>query len=113
MFSSISVLLEKMIDNGLNSNILGEAKGAYKEKKSFEFVFILHLMNKVLGIFDMLCQTLQMKSQDILNSLYLVSTTKILLQKLREEGWNTFLKDVELFCERYDLLYFFHTLLIF
>ena len=109
MFSSIFVLLEKMIDNGLNSNICGEAKGAYKEMKSFEFVFILHLMNKVLGIPDMLCQALQMKSQDILTALYLVSTTKILLQKLREDGWNTFLKDVELFCERYDLLYFFLT----
>ena len=117
MFNSISVILEKMIDNGLNSNIRGEAKGAYKEMKSFEFefvfVFILHLMNKVLGISDMLCQALQMKSQDILNALYLVSTTKILLQKLRKDGWNTFLKDVELFCEMYDLLYFFLTFINF
>ena len=79
MFNSISILLEKMIDNGLNSNIRGEAKCAYKKMKSFEFVFILHLMNKVLGIPDMLCQALQMKSQDILNALYLVSTTKIFL----------------------------------
>ena len=90
MFSLISVLFEKMIDNGLNSNICGEAKCAYKEMKSFEFVFILHLMNKFLGISDMLCQALQMKFQDILNALYLVSTTKILLQKLRENGRNTF-----------------------
>ena len=50
MFSSITILLEKMIDNGLNSNICREAKGAYKEMKSFKFVFILHLMNNVLGL---------------------------------------------------------------
>ena len=61
----------------------------------------------------MLCQALQMKSQDILNALYLVLITKILLQKLRKYGWNTFLKYVELFCEMYDLLYFFLTLINF
>ena len=61
----------------------------------------------------MLCQALQIKSQNILNALYLVSTTKILFQKLRKDGWNTFLKDVELFCKRYDLLYFFLTLINF
>ncbi|XVF86823.1 hypothetical protein PTKIN_Ptkin18bG0073400 [Pterospermum kingtungense] len=103
IFGSVCVFLEKLIDNGLNSNIHGEAKGAYKDIKSFEFVSILHLMNKVLRIFDILCQALQMKSQDILNAIRLVSTTKVLFQKLREDGWNTFIKDVELFCERYDI----------
>ncbi|XVF73640.1 hypothetical protein PTKIN_Ptkin12aG0218400 [Pterospermum kingtungense] len=80
-----------------------EAKGAYKDIKSFEFVFILHLMNNVLGISNILCQAFQMKSQDILNAICLASTTKVLLQKLREDGCNTFIKDVELFCERYDI----------
>ena len=82
MFNSICFLLKKMADNELNSNICKEAKGTYKKTKSFKFVFILHLMKKVLGIFDMLCQTLQMESQYILNALNLVSTTKILIRKL-------------------------------
>ena len=82
MFGSTCTLLEKLIDNGLNSNIRGEAKGAYKEMKTFEFVFILLLLYKVLGVSDMLCQALQIKSQDILNALNLVSSTKILLQEL-------------------------------
>ncbi|KAL5785591.1 hypothetical protein ACOSQ2_007983 [Xanthoceras sorbifolium] len=59
-----STLLEKLINNGLNSNIRGEAKA------------------------------LQSKSQDILNAMNLVSTTKMLLLELRENGWNTFLESL-------------------
>ena len=96
MFGSTCTLLEKLIDNGLNSNIRGEAKGAYKEMKTFEFVFILLLLYKVLGVSDMLCQALQMKSQDILNAINLVSSTKLLLQELRD-GWNDFFGSVASF----------------
>ncbi|KAL5805528.1 hypothetical protein ACOSQ4_028261 [Xanthoceras sorbifolium] len=99
MFGSASTLLEKLINNGLNSNIRGEAKGAYKDLRSFEFVFILLLLHKILGISDMLCQVLQSKSQDILNAMNLVSTTKMLLLELRENGWNTFLESVVSFCD--------------
>ena len=52
--------------------------------KTFEFVFILLLLHKVLGVSDMLCQALQLKSQDILNALNLVSSTKLLLQEVRD-----------------------------
>ena len=51
---------------------------------SFEFVFILHLMRKIMEITDNLCQALQCKSQDILNAMHLVSTIKELIQKMRE-----------------------------
>ena len=103
MFGSTSTFLENLIDKGLNSNIRGEAKGAYKDLRSFEFVFILLLLHKVLGISNMLCQALQLKSQDILNAMNLVSTTKMLLQKLRESEWDTFLESVVSFCERYEI----------
>ncbi|KAL5847569.1 hypothetical protein ACOSQ3_011093 [Xanthoceras sorbifolium] len=59
MFGSTCTLLEKLSDVGLNGNIRGEA----------------------LGISNVLCRALQMKSQDILNVLNLVSTTKLLLQQ--------------------------------
>ncbi|KAK3229065.1 hypothetical protein Dsin_000946 [Dipteronia sinensis] len=103
MFGSTSTLLENLIDKGLNSNIRGEAKCAYKDLRFFEFVFILLLLHKVLGISDMLFHALQLKSQDILNAMNLVSTTKMLLQKLRESKWDTFLESVVLFCERYEI----------
>ncbi|KAL5787988.1 hypothetical protein ACOSP7_004937 [Xanthoceras sorbifolium] len=91
MFGSTSTLLENLINKGLNNNIHGETKGAYKDLRSFEFVFILLLLHKILGISDMFCQALQLKSQDILNAMNLMSTKKMLLL------------DVVLFCERYEM----------
>jgi len=54
--------------------------------QSFEFVFILLMMNKVMGYTDMLCQALQVKNQDILNAMRFALTTKSLLQKFRKDG---------------------------
>ncbi|KAL5767785.1 hypothetical protein ACOSQ2_014568 [Xanthoceras sorbifolium] len=59
MFGSTCTLLEKLLDMELNGNIHGEAK----------------------GISDMFYRALQIKSQDILNALNLVSTIKLLLQQ--------------------------------
>ncbi|XP_074291590.1 uncharacterized protein LOC141618392 [Silene latifolia] len=70
---------------------------------SFEFVFILHLMKKILEVSDLLSRALQRKSQDIINSLQLVETTKTLLQKLRDEGWDNLLSEVISFCERRNI----------
>ncbi|KAH9717474.1 TTF-type domain-containing protein [Citrus sinensis] len=84
--------LEKMICNGSNNDIRGEAKGVYDAMSTFKFVFILHLMNKVLGISDLLCQALQMKSQDILNAIHLISN-----------GWYTFIKSVISFFESHHI----------
>lgn len=52
---------------------------------------------------DLLCQALQVKSQDILNVVHLVSTTKKLLQRLRDNGWETFIENVVLFCEKNEI----------
>ncbi|KDO53454.1 hypothetical protein CISIN_1g038382mg [Citrus sinensis] len=103
MFGVVHEYLEKMICNGSNNDIRGEAKGVYNAMSTFTFVFILHLMNKVLGISDLLCQALQMKSQDILNAIHLISATKSLLQSLRENGWDTFIKSVISFCESHHI----------
>lgn len=56
-----------------------------------------------MRIIDVLCQTLQKKSQDILAALRFVSTTKQLFQKLRDDGWEEFLQDVNFFCARNDI----------
>ncbi|KAL5750564.1 hypothetical protein ACOSP7_025167 [Xanthoceras sorbifolium] len=92
MFGSTSTLLENLIDNGLNSNIRGEAKGVYEDLRSFKFV-----------ISNFLCQSLQLKSQDILNAMSLVTSTKMLLLELRETAWDSFIKSVVSFCEKYEI----------
>ena len=65
MFGVVHEYFKKMICNGVNNDIREEAKGVYDAMSTFKFVFILHLMNKVLGISKLFCQALQMKSQDI------------------------------------------------
>jgi hypothetical protein len=53
---------------------------------TFDFVFILHVMKEIMGITNLLCKKLQHKSQDIVNAMDDVATTKILIQELRDQG---------------------------
>lgn len=71
--------------------------------KSFEFTLILHMMRELMGITYHLCHDLHQKSQDILNDMQLLTTTKTFIQKLGEDGYDGLLKDVILFCEKHDI----------
>jgi hypothetical protein len=54
---------------------------------SYEFVFMAHLMQTVLGF------------TDIVNAVELISSTKLQLHQLQEDqGWEDFLKEVASFC---------------
>ncbi|ESR42238.1 hypothetical protein CICLE_v10013343mg, partial [Citrus x clementina] len=90
MFGATLEVLGKMINDGSSRDMRGEAKSAYREMKSFEFVFILFLLNKT-------------KSLDILNALNYVSSTKRLLQEFQDSGWDDFITSVVSFCEKYDI----------
>jgi hypothetical protein len=48
------------------------------------------MMREVLEIDEILNQVLQKKSQDIVNVIQLVSSTKLLLQKMKENGCEKF-----------------------
>ena len=86
MFDETYFVLENVIENGNSSIQRSETDGAYDIMTSFEFVFILHLMKELLRFTDDLSQVLQRKSQDILNAMHLVSLTKRLFQKFRDDG---------------------------
>ncbi|TYI36023.1 hypothetical protein ES332_A03G114400v1 [Gossypium tomentosum] len=103
MYNATSTILENLKNTGSNYSQRGDAHNAYNRLRSFEFIFILHVMKEVLGITDNLCQALQRRSQDILNAMSLVLTTKDLIQKLRDDGWNELLKNVISFCETSEL----------
>jgi len=90
MFGAASTVLENIIDNAVESKVHLEADGAYNAMISFDVVFALHLLYEVMGITDMLCQALERKLIDILNAMSFVLSTKVLLRKLREDGWDTF-----------------------
>ncbi|KAL9680067.1 hypothetical protein QQ045_017942 [Rhodiola kirilowii] len=50
-----------------------------------------------------LCNALKLQSQDILNAMSLVSTSKSLLQKLRDDGWSKLIEKVTTFCEKVSI----------
>ncbi|XP_076938766.1 uncharacterized protein LOC143607078 [Bidens hawaiensis] len=71
MFSVTHVVLEGIIEDLSHTTFAqrGDADTAYGYMKSFEFVFILHLMKEILGRIDTLSQALQKKTQDIHNAM--------------------------------------------
>ncbi|XP_057746727.1 uncharacterized protein LOC130965998 [Arachis stenosperma] len=103
IFTATSIVLNNIIDDGTTYALGGEAYGVSKILLSFEFVFTLHLMKEIMGITNVLCQALQQQSQDILNAMHFVSTSKLLLQQLRDGGWCNFLANVKDFCEKHEI----------
>ncbi|XP_074580574.1 uncharacterized protein LOC141836984 [Curcuma longa] len=103
MFNAVSSVLQNIAADGSSGSIRADGDTAFGYLVSFEFVFILCLMKEVLGITDMLCQTLQTKTQDIVNAIRTVASTKQLLQNMREDGWNCFFMKVKEFCEKHDI----------
>ncbi|KAL1095543.1 hypothetical protein V6Z11_D06G164700 [Gossypium hirsutum] len=93
MYNATSTVLENLKNTTSNYSQQGDAHNTYNRLRSFEFIFILHMMKEVLGVTDNLCQALQCHSQDTLNDMSLVLTTKDLIQKLRDDGWNEYLVD--------------------
>ncbi|PIN00903.1 hypothetical protein CDL12_26593 [Handroanthus impetiginosus] len=72
MFSPMIDLLEFIMEDGVNAGHRAEASSLLDAILSFDFVFKLHLMWKVLGITNELSQALQRKDQDIVNATKLV-----------------------------------------
>jgi hypothetical protein len=81
MYEATYLVLKNIALDGSTYSQHGDATFSFKLLMSFDFAFILHIMKNVIGITDMLCQALQQKSQDILNPIHLVTTTKTLIHK--------------------------------
>ncbi|XP_039120867.1 uncharacterized protein LOC120257479 [Dioscorea cayenensis subsp. rotundata] len=90
-------------DDGTNPEQQGVALGLIYRMERFEFVFILFLMKKVLGITNGLSQALQEKNQNIVNALDMVEGVKFKLQSLRDDGWDELLANVSKFCVENDI----------
>ena len=101
MFTSNVEVLQNIIDDAIDGEYQAEAESAYDGLTSFEFVFILHLKKETMEITGKLCQVLQSQSQDILNVMHLVSSTKALIQKFRDDGWDGLLTTMISFCEKH------------
>jgi uncharacterized protein (UPF0147 family) len=101
--ASVSVLRNVATDRSVPWNTRGDAEGALNFLVKFDFVFVLHVMEKIMKITDILCHKLQNKSLDIANALDCVSNTKVLLAELREDGWEGLINDVKTFCLKHEI----------
>ena len=66
--------------------------------ESFEFVFILHLMIRVLGLSQELSQCLQRKNQNIVRAIGLIGSMMRNMNAMRENGWDDLFEEVKSFC---------------
>ena len=96
MFDVTQAVLKGIMDDTTRNTHAqrGDASMAYSYLKSFEFVFVLHMMKGIMQKTDALCQGLQKKSQDILNAIDLVSATKVSLNNFRNNGWDSLIMEV-------------------
>ena len=101
--ATISVLRNIANDRSIKRFSRRDAAGALHIILTFDFVFVLLLMEKIMKITEVLCQTLQKKSIDILNAMDSVSNTKVLLRDLRNDGWEPLLNEVMDFCGKHEV----------
>ncbi|KAM3343687.1 hypothetical protein P3S68_025777 [Capsicum galapagoense] len=104
LFSSIVLVIGVLEKEGANYHEKTLAKSLVEDIRSYEFVYMLHLMLKILIVTYDLNTDLQRKDQDIVSAMKLVDFSKRQFQLMRECKWNSLLEDVSLFCEKNDIV---------
>ncbi|XP_071714789.1 uncharacterized protein [Rutidosis leptorrhynchoides] len=103
MFNATRLVLEGIIEDKSSYSQRGDAAEAYTYFTSFEFVFILHLMKEIMGRTNILSQQLQKSTQDIGNTIELVSATKEKLNDFRNNNWESFFEQVRDFSLKHNI----------
>ncbi|KAL7615699.1 hypothetical protein Lser_V15G01812 [Lactuca serriola] len=100
LFGPSCAVLHDIAIKGSTSCQRGDAEYALTHALSFDFIIVMHMMKDLMGIIYKLCQSLQQEPIDIVNALALVSITKVLIQQLIDEVWQSRLDQVVCFCEK-------------
>ncbi|XP_061355584.1 uncharacterized protein LOC133300102 [Gastrolobium bilobum] len=103
LFSPIISLMKIIEDEPKNDAARTDAGCILYAMEDFEFAFLLHLMQLILGISYELSQALQRKDQDLLNAIGLVKVVKIRLQEVRDHGFDELLQETNIFANKYDI----------
>jgi hypothetical protein len=91
MFNAVSTVLQKIASDGSAGSIRADGDTSFIYLSSFEFILVLCLMQEILEIAEDLGQALQKKSQDIVNAMRLVFSTKVRVDEMRsDDGWEAF-----------------------
>uniref|UniRef100_A0A453BIV6 DUF4371 domain-containing protein n=1 Tax=Aegilops tauschii subsp. strangulata TaxID=200361 RepID=A0A453BIV6_AEGTS len=104
MWYAVLEVLENMSDDATNTSEKTTARGLIRHMESLEFVFILHLMMKLLGKTNDLSQCLQKKNQNIVRAMGLIQTTLQKLNEMRHQGWDELFEEVNAFCLKHNII---------
>ncbi|XP_070031888.1 uncharacterized protein [Nicotiana tomentosiformis] len=104
LFSSIVNVLKDMKRECLYHLDRFAAQYLLSVIQEFAFVFMLHLMFKVLLLTNELNKVLQKKDQDIVSSMGMLYLAKKRLQTMREEEWDSLMEEVCSFCGKHDIV---------
>ncbi|XP_019257830.1 PREDICTED: uncharacterized protein LOC109236055 [Nicotiana attenuata] len=104
LFSSIIHVLEFVAREGPNYADRLVAESLMTKIKEFEFVFMLHLMWKVLMMTNDLSSSLQRMDQDIVNAMRLLTHTKQRLQRMRNSEFQSLMDNVSSFCDKHEIM---------
>ena len=80
LFGVVYSLIQDMAADRSLGAIRGDADTSFSYLSSFEFIFVLCLTKEIFEITEVLGQAVQKMSQDIVNAVHLVSSTKECLQ---------------------------------
>ncbi|KAI4965078.1 hypothetical protein ZWY2020_057526 [Hordeum vulgare] len=104
MWKSVLHVLENLSDDATNATQKTTTSGLLERMESFEFVFIMHLMIRILGKTNDLSTCLQRKDQNIVRALGLIGTTLKEVEKIRNSGWDEILEDTKGFCFAHNIV---------
>ena len=99
MWPSVLEVLQIVFDDNTQLESGAQVRGLYQRMQTFEFVFPMILMKRLLGMTNRLSMVLQEKDANILNAIIQIKAVKIELQSLRESGWDGLLNEEETFCQ--------------
>jgi len=71
--------------------------------ESFNFVFMLHCLRRILTVTNEFSQALQRKDQDIKNAMSLLKTSNERFKMMRENDWESLLEEVSSFYIKHDI----------
>ncbi|KAL6870766.1 hypothetical protein ACP4OV_014614 [Aristida adscensionis] len=97
MWDAILEVLENLAEDGSGDKKY-VASGLIRQMENFEFVFVLHLMIRLLGKTNDLSQCLQRKGQNIIRAVGLIGAMLQTINDIRENGWEELFEEVTTFC---------------
>ncbi|KAH7681210.1 Ribonuclease H-like protein [Dioscorea alata] len=99
MWTSILEVLQNVHDDGVSNDNRGIVASLIDKMENYNFVFVMYLMRRLLGMTNKLSLALQQKDQNIVQAMRLIEAIKTRLQHFRETGWEKFLGEVTSFCK--------------